>query len=55
MIKQENFDPNDDEQAVSDTDMVGNASHAMLETQKANYNFSTAPWSDDVYYFRVNG
>ncbi|MGC6413484.1 MAG: FG-GAP-like repeat-containing protein, partial [Bacteroidia bacterium] len=25
MIKQENFDPNDDQQAVSDTDLVGNA------------------------------
>ena len=52
MIKQENFDPNDDQQAVSDTDLVGNASNAMLETQKATYNFSTGASSDEVYYFR---
>ena len=53
MIKQENFDPNDDQQAVSDTDLVGNATNAMLETQKATYNFSTGASSDDVYYFRA--
>ena len=52
MIKQENFDPNDDQQAVSDTDLVGNATYAMLETQKATYNFSTGASNDDVYYFR---
>jgi hypothetical protein len=52
MIKQENFDPNDDQQAVSDTDLVGNATYAMLETQKATYNFSSGASNDDVYYFR---
>ncbi|MGC6403571.1 MAG: FG-GAP-like repeat-containing protein, partial [Flavobacteriaceae bacterium] len=53
MIKQENFDPNDDQQAVSDTDLVGNASNAMLETQKTTYSFSTGDAQDEVYHFRV--
>jgi hypothetical protein len=28
------FDPNDDQQSVADTDFVGNAIYAMVETQK---------------------
>ncbi len=47
MIKQENFDPNDDQQAVSDTDLVGNATNAMLETQKQRIIFSTGASSDE--------
>ena len=39
IIKQDNFDPNDDQQAVSDTDLVGDAVNAMLEAQNINYIF----------------
>jgi hypothetical protein len=53
LIKLANFDPNDDQQAVKDTDLVGDATNAMLETQKATYNFSTGASIDDVYYFRA--
>jgi len=53
LIRQENFDPNDDEQAVGDPDLVGNATHAMLETQKQTYSFSTGDSTDEVYYFRA--
>ncbi|MCG5644945.1 gliding motility-associated C-terminal domain-containing protein [Flavobacteriaceae bacterium LSUCC0859] len=53
LIKLANFDPNDDQQAVKDTDLVGDATNAMLETQRATYNFSTGASSDEVYYFRV--
>ena len=53
LIKLANFDPNDDEQAVKDTDLVGDATNAMLETQRATYNFSTGASNDEVYYFRA--
>ena len=53
LIKLANFDPNDDQQAVKDTDLVGDASNAMLETQRATYNFSSGASSDEVYYFRA--
>ena len=53
IIKQDNFDPNDDQQAVSDTDLVGDAVNAMLEAQNINYIFSTGTAQDDVYFFRV--
>jgi gliding motility-associated-like protein len=53
LIKLSNFDPNDDQQAVKDTDLVGDASNAMLETQRATYNFSSGASSDEVYYFRA--
>ena len=53
LIKLANFDPNDDQQAVKDTDLVGDATNAMLETQRATYNFSSGASNDEVYYFRV--
>ena len=53
LIKLANFDPNDDQQAVKDTDLVGDATNAMLETQRATYAFSTGATSDEVYYFRA--
>ncbi|MCG5643178.1 thrombospondin type 3 repeat-containing protein [Flavobacteriaceae bacterium LSUCC0859] len=53
LIKLANFDPNDDQQAVKDTDLVGDATNAMLETQKATYNFSSGASNDEVYYFRA--
>jgi sensor domain CHASE-containing protein len=53
IIQQANFDPNDDQQAVADTDLVGNAVDAMLEAQNINYTFSTGTAQDDVYFFRV--
>ena len=53
IIQQANFDPSDDQQALSATDMVGNALNAMLESQKENYTFSTGTSQDDVFYFRV--
>jgi hypothetical protein len=33
-MKGDKFDPNDDQQSVADTDFVGNATYAMVETQK---------------------
>jgi len=53
LIKLANFDPNDDQQSVKDNDLVGDATNAMLETQKATYNFSSGASNDEVYYFRV--
>ncbi|MDA9363964.1 gliding motility-associated C-terminal domain-containing protein [Flavobacteriaceae bacterium] len=53
LIKLANFDPNNDQQAVKDTDLVGDATNAMLETQRATYSFSSGVWSDEVYYFRA--
>jgi hypothetical protein len=32
-MKGDKFDPNDDQQSVADTDFVGNATYAMVETQ----------------------
>jgi hypothetical protein len=52
LMKGNNFDPNDDQQAVADTDFVGNATYAMVETQKGTLNFSDGI-TDDVYFFRV--
>lgn len=46
------FDPNDDQQAVSDTDLVGNASNPMIQTQRAEIEF-TDGITDKVYYFRA--
>lgn len=52
LMKGDNFDPNDDQQSVADTDFVGNASNALVETQKQTINFSDGI-TDDVYFFRV--
>lgn len=52
LMKGDKFDPNDDQQSVADTDLVGNASNALVETQKGTYNF-TDGITDDVYFFRV--
>jgi hypothetical protein len=52
LMKGDKFDPNDDQQSVADTDFVGNAANAMVETQKQNFNFNDGI-SDDVYFFRV--
>ena len=46
------FDPNDDQQAVADTDLVGNASNPMIQTQRAEIEFSGGV-TDKVYYFRA--
>ncbi|WP_298947697.1 MBG domain-containing protein [uncultured Polaribacter sp.] len=48
----ENFDPNDDQQATADTDLVGNATDAMMQAQQGTYSFSDGT-IDKVYYFRV--
>ena len=53
IVQQANFDPNNDQQAVADTDLFGNAQFAMLESQNSNYTFSTGTAQDDVYFFRV--
>ncbi|WP_298949654.1 MBG domain-containing protein [uncultured Polaribacter sp.] len=47
----ENFDPNDDQQATADTDLVGNSTDAMMQAQQETYSFSDG--QDKVYYFRV--
>ena len=52
LIKGDRFDPNDDQQSVADTDFVGNATYALLETQKETIDFSDGV-TDDVYFFRV--
>ena len=52
LIKLANFDPNDDQQSVADTDFVGNATHAIMETQRSTTKFSDGV-TDEVYYFRV--
>jgi hypothetical protein len=36
LIKLANFDPNDDQQAVKDTDLVGDATNAMLRNPTSN-------------------
>jgi len=48
----ENFDPNDDQQATADTDLVGNTTDAMMQAQQGTYSFSDGT-IDKVYYFRV--
>ena len=48
----ENYDPNDDQQATAETDLVGNATDAMMQAQQATVNFDDST-SDKVYYFRV--
>jgi len=52
LMKGDTFDPNDDQQSVADTDFVGNAANAMVETQKGTLNFSDGI-TDDTYFFRV--
>ena len=52
LIQLENFDPNDDQQSNSDTDFVGNATHAIMEAQNETISFSDGI-TDEVYYFRV--
>lgn len=52
LMKGDKFDPIDDQQSVADTDFVGNASNAMVETQKATINF-TDGLTDEAYFFRV--
>lgn len=52
LMKGDKFDPNDDQQSVADTDLVGNASYAMVETQKATITF-TDGLTDETYFFRV--
>ena len=52
LMKGDKFDPNDDQQSVADTDFVGNATYAMVETQKVSISF-TDGLTDDVYFFRV--
>ena len=47
----DNFDPNDDQQATADTDLVGNSTDAMMQAQQGVYSFSDG--QDKVYYFRV--
>jgi len=48
----ENFDPNDDQQATADTDLVGNVTDAMMQAQQGTYSFSDGT-TDKVYFFRV--
>ncbi len=52
LMKFDNFDPNDDQQSNADTDFVGNAIHAIMETQKETVSFNDGI-TDEVYYFRV--
>lgn len=52
LIKLDNFDPNDDQQSNADTDFVGNANFALMDTQKDTISFNDGI-EDDVYYFRV--
>ena len=52
LMKFDNFDPNDDQQSNADTDFVGNATHAIMETQKETVSFNDGI-TDEVYYFRV--
>ncbi len=53
MMLGDNFDPNDDQQAVSDTDIVGNATNALLQTQRSIYTFDSGTSPDYVYNFRA--
>jgi hypothetical protein len=52
LMKGDKFDPNDDQQSVADTDFVGNAAYAMVETQKETISFMDG-LTDDAYFFRV--
>lgn len=52
LMKGDNFDPIDDQQSVADTDFVGNATYAMVETQKETVSF-TDGLTDEVYFFKV--
>lgn len=52
LIKLDGFDPNDDQQSNADTDFVGNATYALMETQKQTVTF-TDGITDEVYYFRA--
>ena len=52
LIKLNGFDPNDDQQSNADTDFVGNATYALMETQKQTVTF-TDGITDEVYYFRA--
>jgi hypothetical protein len=52
LMKGDKFDPIDDQQSVADTDFVGNAANAMVETQKETISFTDGV-IDDAYFFRV--
>ena len=52
LIKLENFDPNDDQQSNADTDFVGNATNAVMETLNETVSFNDGI-TDEVYYFRL--
>ena len=52
LMKGDKFDPNDDQQSVADTDFVGNATYALVETQKETISF-TDGLTDEAYFFRV--
>ena len=41
------YDPNNDQQSSADSDLLGNASNAMLQAQTASVS------GDTVYYYRV--
>ena len=45
------FDPNDDQQATAETDIVGNASNPMAQSQQSYVNINGTV--EKVYYFRV--
>ena len=52
LIKLDGFDPNDDQQSNADTDFVGNAIYALVETQNQTVSFADGI-TDEVYYFRA--
>ena len=52
LMKGDKFDPNDDQQSAADTDFVGNATYALVETQKQTISF-TDGLTDEAYFFRV--
>ena len=45
------FDPNDDQQATSETDLVGNGTYPMMQSQQRTVSVSGT--IETVYYFRV--
>ena len=51
LFKGANFDPNNDQQATADTDIVGDADNAMVQAQQ-NYAFINGK-IEKVYYFRT--
>jgi autotransporter-associated beta strand protein len=51
LFKAANFDPNDDQQATAETDLVGNATYAMMQSQQRTISVSGTVHK--VYYFRV--